>query len=83
MKSTKNFLVIIVLSSVELVMASQLIRTLADQHQIRSPTKKITESVQRRPSHKNAEIKRGLTKYLHLKPAMSKSDIDHDQNYIG
>jgi hypothetical protein len=78
MKSTKNLLGIIVLTSVELVMTNQPALTLDVQHQILSSTNTIREGVQQFPDQNTEFVERGLVKHIHLRPPESNSDFDYD-----
>jgi hypothetical protein len=82
MKSTKNLLVIIVLSSVQQVMTNQPVAmTLDDQNHILSSMNNIRESVQQLPDHETELMKRGPVKHLYLKPKEPKPDFDYDHDH--
>jgi hypothetical protein len=81
----KNILVIIVLTSVELVMASTLSRKpkfFDDQHEILSSTNQTRESAPRHLGQSNVLAKRVLTKHFYLKPLTMNSDLDHDNENL-
>jgi hypothetical protein len=80
MTSANNLLVIIVLTSVELVMTGQPSNTLDDQFQILSSSNTIRESAHRHPAQRNVFMKRGLVKRYHQKPMDTYSDYEYDHN---
>jgi hypothetical protein len=79
----KNLMVIIVLSSVELVKTSQPSGNLDDEHKKLPSTKINYDSAYRLPDQNNMIIKLGPTKRYYLKPMNRHSDFDHDRDSYG